>query len=102
MQTVQLEALRAARQVDDCSSRAPRYEQRIDMGGEMQAPEWQTESSVVRATAKQADAKGKGIAEESSDPSNSDSDDETMDPSVRLGINLMRADRRGLWKMDLH
>lgn len=95
MQTTQLEALRAAQQVDDYSSKAPRYEQHINMSGEMQAPEWQTENSVVRTTAKQADAKGKGIAEESSDPSNSDSDDEPMDPSVGLGLNLTRADRRG-------
>ncbi|XP_044359369.1 uncharacterized protein [Triticum aestivum] len=95
MQTTQLEALRAAQQVDDYSSKAPRYEQHINMSGEMQAPEWQTENSVVRTTAKQADAKGKGIAEESSDPSNSDSDDEPMDPSVGLGLNLTRTDRRG-------
>lgn len=40
-------------------------------------------------------AKGKWAAEESSESSSSDSDEEPIDPSVRLGRRLERADIRG-------
>lgn len=96
-ETTQLEVLRAVQDIIVANQQAA-----MDCSQEEGEEDPRVESKDEDKRRERAAAKGKWAAEESSDSSSSDSEDEPIDPSVRLGRMLERADIRGLHPSTYH
>ena len=97
METDQLEAPRAVQDIIAANQQAA-----MDCSREEGDEDPRVESEDEEKHREHTTAKGKWAAEESSDSSSSDSDDEPIDPSVRMGRMLERADIRGLHPSTYH